>query len=126
MLSGIDREKLAEVVREKAEIITLIFDKQNEIIDYKKGDFDFLSLPFKNIYHYTISSLWPGEYECRVIIRNLTTGKGAVASSSVVITENLVSGVRIYPPLLLAPGKEGYYLKISKGQKKDIGEFVNK
>ena len=114
LLSEIDLEKIEEVVRGKAETIIFIFDNLNNLIDFIPGEVNFSNLPQKKIYLYTISSLLPGRYECRVVIRNLYTGRGAVASSSAIISESPVSGIRLYTPLLLVPKKKGHYIKVSK------------
>lgn len=126
LLSEIDIEKIEEVGRGKAEIITFILDNQNNLIDFIPGEVNFSSLPQKKIYHYTISSLLPGRYECRVVIRNLETGRGAVASSSVIISESPVSGIRLYTPLLLIPDKKGHYIKVSKKEtRRESASLIN-
>jgi len=117
LLSEITVDKIEEVVKGKTEVITLVFNKDNSIVESRRAEIHFSTIPEKTIYHYTIASLNPGEYECRVVIRNLKTGKGAVGSSSVVIAEPLDSGIKLYPPLLLIPDRKAYYLKFSRDQK---------
>lgn len=116
LLSEISLERIKEIIGGKIELVTLIFDSENKIADSCQGEVNFSLIPKKKVY-YSIFSLQPGQYECRVVIRNLETGKGAVASSSVKIPEKLGSGIRLYPPLFLIPDKEAYYLKASKPQK---------
>jgi VWFA-related protein len=118
LLSEIPKQKIKEVIRQKTEVITLIFDKDNNIVESRRTEIHFSTIPENTIYHYIITALNPGEYECRVVLRNLETGDGAVASSSVEIPEELDSGLRLYPPLLLIPEKEAVYLRASKEQKK--------
>ncbi len=126
LLSEIDIEKIEEVVRGKAETITIVVDNQNNLIDFIAGEVDYSNLPQKKIFHYTISSLLPGRYECRVVIRNLYTGRGAVGSSSIVISESSVSGIRLYTPLLLIPNKKGHYIKVSKkGAKRESTSLIS-
>lgn len=121
MLFEIPIEEIKEVVKGKTEIVNLIIDEQNNIVEFKRVEKDLSKYSEEKIYYYSISSLSPGTYNCRVVIRNLETGKGAVASSSVVIPESLGSGIRLYPPLLLIPGRKANYVKFSKPQKKDTG-----
>jgi len=117
LLSEIPKQKIKEVIRQKTEVITLVFDKDNNIVESRKTEIQFSTIPENTIYHYIIGSLDPGEYECRVVIRNLKTGKGAVGSSSVIIPEPLDSGIKLYPPLLLIPNRKAYYLKFSRDLK---------
>ncbi len=120
-LSEIPIEKIKEVVEGKTEIVDLIVDEQNTIFEYDRGEKDLSEYSEEKIFYYSISSLSPGTYNCRVVIRNLETGKGAVASASVVIPERPSSGIRLSPPLLLIPGKKANYVKLARPQKKETG-----
>lgn len=118
LLSEVPVERMGEILREKTEVITLILGKRNNIIDSRRIEIDFSVLPDKKIFFYTIPSLLPGSYECRVVIRNLFTGRGAVAYSSVVVPEGPAPDIKLFPPLLLIPEKESCYLNISEEEKK--------
>ena len=116
LLSAIPVEKVKEAGFEEVEMTTLIFNEKNSIIYSSQGKINFSSIPQKTLYHYVISSLSPGHYKCRIILRDLKTGKGAVASSSANIIDPLESGIRIDTPLLLIPKKKAFY---SKSMEKD-------
>jgi hypothetical protein len=118
MLSEIRTDKIKEITRGEIEVLTLIFDEENNIADSQIGEINFYTIPQKKIYIYSISSLLPGKYECRLVLRDTKTGKGAVASSSVVIPETSGPEIKLFPPLLLIPEKQAVYLKLSKDQKK--------
>ncbi|GAH46018.1 unnamed protein product, partial [marine sediment metagenome] len=120
MLSEIHIDKIKEITRGETEVLTLIFDEENNIADSQKGEVNFYTIPQKKIYLYSISSLLPGKHECRLVLRDTKTGKGAVASSLVVIPEPSGPGIKLFPPLLLIPEKQAVYLKLSKDQKKGI------
>lgn len=45
----------------------------------------------------------PGEYRCRLVVRNLETGRAAVAKMTVEVLPPPAAGIRILPPLLLRP-----------------------
>jgi len=117
LLSEIRLDKIKEALGGKTELVTIIIDKENNIVSSSRGEINFSLIPKNTINHYAIFSLSPGQYECRVILRNLKTGKGAVASSSVGIPGPLDSGLRLYPPLFLKPEKEPFYLKTTKAKK---------
>ena len=118
MLSEIPMDKIKKVTRGETEVLTLIFDEEKNIAEYHIGEVNFYTLPHNKICIYSISSLLPGNYECRLVIRDIKTGKGAVASSTVVIPEASDSGIKLFPPLLLIPEKKTFYLKLSMDQKK--------
>ena len=122
LLSEIGLDKIEEVRGEKMEVVALILDEENNIVDTSRRKIDLSKMPQKAIYPFGIFSLTSGEYKCRLILRNLETGKGAVASSTVFIPESPDSGLRLYPPFLLVTGKEAFYLKASKLQKGETEE----
>ncbi|MCK4557545.1 MAG: VWA domain-containing protein [Candidatus Aminicenantes bacterium] len=114
LISKIPLEVIEKVGEEENEIVALVFDDENIIVDSNEKKIDFSEMPRKNIYPYAIFSLPPGEYKCRMVIRNLMTGKGAVGSDSATIPEPAESGIRLYPPVLLVPGEKLSYQIISK------------
>ena len=120
MLSEIPIDKIKEVTKGETEVLTLIFDEEKKIAEYHIGEVNFYTLPHNKICIYSISSLLPGKYECRLVLRDIKTGKGAVASSSVVIPEASDSGITLFPPLLLVPEKKTFYLKLSKDQEEEL------
>ena len=118
VLTKIPTERIKEVLGRKVEIVTLFFDGQNNIVELKRDEVSASKLARDNIYFYSSSILSPGKYDCRVVIRNLDTGKGATASSSAIVPESPDSGIIFYPPLLLIPEKNAFYLKGSATGKK--------
>ncbi|MFQ5721661.1 MAG: VWA domain-containing protein, partial [Candidatus Aminicenantales bacterium] len=122
LLAKIPEDKVREIVGRKMEVVSLIFDEKNNMVDFKRKELNSSGVFYKNLYYYTISSLSPGSYDCRLVVRNMETGKGAVGSSSVIIPEVSASGLKLYPPLLLVASKNAYYLEASptakKGEKK--------
>ncbi|MCK4645979.1 MAG: VWA domain-containing protein [Candidatus Aminicenantes bacterium] len=118
MLSEISIDKIKEVMKGETEVLSFNLDEENTIANYSEGKINFYTLPQKKIYLYSISSLSPGKHECRLVLRDIKTGKGAVASSPVVIPEASGPGIKLFPPLLLIPEKQAVYLKLSRDQKK--------
>ncbi len=118
LLTQVSVPDIEEAAMGKAELVTFIFDQENIIVSSIKGEIDFSSLPQKRMYLYDISSLKPGQYECRVVIRDTKTGRAAKASTSVEIPEPVESGIKLYPPLLIVPEKESFYLNLTTVDKK--------
>ena len=119
LISEIPLAEIEEIIAGKTEHTNFILDNENNVIFSSRGDIDFSPFSQERVYSYSILSLPPGEYDCRTIIRNLQTGKVAVASSSVEIPEPVKTGIKLDPPLLLIPEKESTYLRLIKGPKKD-------
>lgn len=118
MLSKIPGGHLEELRGKKVEIANITFDDKNNVVELTRFEEDFTELPRKDIYFYSLSSLPPGIYRYRTVIRNLETGKSAVSSSPVEILKPPVRGIILNPPLLLLPENDAFYLKGSVGDEK--------
>jgi VWFA-related protein len=119
LLSEISREGMEEVLGKKTELTTFVINSENNVLSSIKADLDFSSIRQKRIFPYVSASLDPGPYECRVIIRNMETGRAAKASISVDIPEPAESGITLYPPLLIIPEKKSYYLNLIKVEEEE-------
>jgi hypothetical protein len=99
--SKIPVEKIKEIAGEKTEIVYLVFDEREDIVDFKRMGLNFERLSNKNTYYYVLSSLPPGTYKCRIVIRNLETGRGAKAVSTAVLSARPDSKLKLWSPLML-------------------------
>lgn len=113
LFSKIPVEKIQEFSGRDVEIVSIIFDKKNNVVKIERDERDLSKLPGGNIYYSTLLSLDPGDYKCRLVIRNLETGRGAVASASVIVLGGTDSGIQLYLPLLLKSENNAFYLKRS-------------
>ena len=52
-------DKIKEVTKGDTEVLTLIFDEENNIADSHIGEVNFYTFPQKKIYLYSMSSLLP-------------------------------------------------------------------
>jgi len=66
-------------------MVTVIFDEKEDIAVLKKSQRKVSKLSGERVSLGGSFSLPPGTYKCRLIIRNLETGKGAVAPATAVI-----------------------------------------
>lgn len=117
LLSEIFVDDIEEVIGKETEIVTLIFDEEHNIVDSTQGKANLTDVPQKLLHHYVISTLKPGHYECRIILRNLETGRSALGQSPVTVPEVQPSEVTIYSPFILIPNTPCFYLKALKEEK---------
>ena len=87
LVSRIALEDLKEISGDKVEIVCMVFDEEDTIVGYKREDVDFSDLHPTEFQHMSVMTIPPGAYKCRVIIRNLDTGKVAIGLSSVYIPQ---------------------------------------
>jgi VWFA-related protein len=78
-------EKIREVLAGKSEFVAVIFDEKENIVTLRRNEKKTYTLTGKLFSFGAAFSLPPGKYQCRLVIRNLETGRGAVASATAVI-----------------------------------------
>jgi hypothetical protein len=110
LVAEIPLEKLGEVAGTKVEAISLIFNGADDIVDLRRTEADLTSIGQKNAYLFSILSVAPGNYKCRVVLRNLETGRAAVAGATAVVPERKANELLLYPPLLLVPERGTVYI----------------
>jgi len=76
-------EKIQELLQGRLEIVSLVFDDKGNTVELKREVKTAADLAREKVINPVNFYLDPGKYECRVIIRNLETGRGAVGGTSV-------------------------------------------
>lgn len=87
LLSKISAEDLQKISSGKTELVCLVFNEADTIVGFEKEEVDFSDLSEKDFVHTSVMTIPPGAYKCRVVIRNLKNGKGAIGLSSVYIPQ---------------------------------------
>jgi VWFA-related protein len=104
ILAEIPVGKLAKVRGEVIEFVTIVFNDKNDIVMLGRKELSRWPESSMEAFAKSLISIPPGRYECRVVLRNMTTGLGARGSSQILIPEKSEAGIRspVYP-LLLKP-----------------------
>jgi VWFA-related protein len=103
----------------KVEIVSLIFDEQDNLADLRRAEENFAKHQGKDVFYASSAFLQPGSYKCRLVIRDLETGSSAVASAKVHVLPKPELGIRLHPPLLLVAAKNSVYLEGRLSEKKE-------
>ncbi len=125
LLSEIPVRRIRDEIGTKTEFIGLIFDQNKSIADSKRVEIDWAAQRGDAICQYSVVTLPPGRYDGRIVIRNLETGKAAVGACSIEIAEKGPPGLKLFPPLLLADGRDIQYLNIAGQGKAQTGADVS-
>ena len=78
-------DKIRDVLAGNSEFVAVIFDDKENIVTLRGNEKKTYTLTGEFFSFGAAFSLSPGKYQCRLVIRNLETGRGAVASTSAVI-----------------------------------------
>jgi len=117
-------ESLKEIMRQQTEMVSLIVDQDNNVIESKGGDVQIPDISKKRVVYYGLISPKPGAYDCLMILRNMVTGKAARARGAATVSQPVLSGLQLDPPLLLIPtaDKDVVYFKLTIKDKKAVGQ----
>ena len=119
LVSEIPVTTIREVVGDSTELILLVFDPARTIIESRRLEADWSTMPQDTIRQYSTLGLAPGRYDCRIVIRNLVTGRAAVGACSVEIPEPSTAPLKLFPPLLLKAGRGSPYLHVARPENKE-------
>jgi len=81
----IPADKLGDVLAAATEIVALVFNDKNDIVEMKKEEKAASPSGKEFLIYEKTFSLPPGRYECRLVIRNLETGRAGIASAPLVV-----------------------------------------
>ena len=109
-VAEIPLEKLGEVAGTKVEVVSLAFNAADDIVDLRRTESDSKVFERNKAFHLSLLSVPSGNYKCRVVLRNLETGRAAVAGAMAIVPERKANELLLYPPLLLVPERGAVYI----------------
>ena len=113
LLSGIPVKRIQQEMTGRAELLTLIYDKDNTLTFSTRGEMMFDALSERMLIQYSVAALAPGDYQCRVVIRDLSSGRAAVGASALRIPSPSQTSLRMDPPLVLLRDTNTHFLRLS-------------
>ena len=109
----IPKEKIDFIGGKKTEVVAIIFDQKGNIIEMQRKEIDLTAFVENNFYFIAYFSLSFGNYKYRVVIRDLESGRGAVASLSVPIFKTNPKEIKLFSPLLMTKKRNGSVIYLS-------------
>ena len=120
LLTRIPGEVTAKFVGRKLEFVAIFFDGNGDISALVREESDPASFRGRDIVFAAGSSLKPGDYACRLVIRDLDSGLSAVASARATVVKPAVTGLQLGTPLLLEARAGGTLLMAGARKSKDV------
>lgn len=105
VLAEISTSGLGDVAGERVEFVSLLFDAMDRIVDSSRSEirFDKTALVTNRTFLAAKLSAASGRYRCRIVLRNLESGRAAVAGSDLFLPAQAPGKVLIFPPLFVMP-----------------------
>jgi len=120
LLTRIPGEVTAKFAGRKLEFVAIFFDGNGDISALVREESDPASFRGRDIVFAAGSSLKPGDYACRLVIRDLDTGLSAVASARATVIKPAVTGLQLGTPLMLEARAGGAFLMARARKSKDV------
>ena len=118
VLSKIPEAVIKKFSGKKVELVSLIFDEKENLASLQRVEADLTKYRGMDVFYASGATLPPGQYKCRLVIRDLDTGDAAVASAMANVGARPVSGLSLHSPLLLVQESSFAYLE-GVGAKKE-------
>jgi VWFA-related protein len=112
LAASIPLQEIRDAAGERTEITALAFNRVDEIAAEQRLVQNFMPRSEGAAAVLADMILPPGEYRCRIVIRNLGSGQSAVAGVTAKVPEALAAGIRILPPSFLRPERDPFLLKL--------------
>jgi VWFA-related protein len=113
VLAKIPIEEKTGIAAGRSEFFTIVFNQSGETVHSVRGEVDLSAQAHKTLFPYFAVRLSPGEYKCRIVARDMTTGQSVVGQSSLIIpAPNAESSLTFFSPLVLVPEKNFQFLKL--------------
>lgn len=126
MLSKIPPEVIEKFSNKKIELVSLVFDEQDNPVDRKQMKPDLTKFRGMDVFYSAEAPLNPGAYRCRFIIRDLETGEAALAYARTSVPAKPEEGLGdfgLYSPLLLNSG--GSFATWDMGTKRNTAPWMD-
>ena len=101
VLAKVPGEVTAKFSGRRLEFIAIFFDEKGDVSDIVREEADPATFRGRDMTFAAGSSLKPGNYSCRLVIRDMDSGQSAVASARATIGKAAVTGLQLGTPLML-------------------------
>jgi VWFA-related protein len=124
LLSRISRAELKDLATGRVEVLLIVRDSTARILEARRAVIDLSQTKTDDLFQYGLCDVTSGRYECRMVLRNLETGLGAVASGEVDVPPSADPALHVDPPLLFRPLDMGkvQYIHICPATKQTKGK----
>ena len=101
IMAKVPGDVTAKFSGKRLEFVAIFLDGKGEISDVIREEADPASIRGRDLAFTAGSTLKPGDYSCRLVIRDMDTGKSAVASARATIVKPRMTDLQLGTPLVL-------------------------
>lgn len=115
--------RLGDVVGSRLEAVSLVFNQLDEIVATRRTELDLLGQEMggRAVFFHAALSAPSGIYKCSIVLRNMESGRAAVAGASTVVPAPESNEIMLFPPLFLVSKGQPFYLDGEAPKEKKSG-----
>jgi VWFA-related protein len=119
VLARVPGEVTARFTGGTVEYVSIVFDDKGDIRDVRRGEMEARDGRGRAVVFGASVALGPGDYTCRVVVRDMDTGLSAVGAAKAAVRAPQPQGLRLWTPLILAEeaGTAGIEARSAKDRK---------
>ena len=125
VLSKIPAETVETFLGKRVELVSLVFDEKENLVSLERTEADLTKYRGMDVFYTSATSLQPGQYQCRFILRDLNSGNAAVGTARASVAKKASLGLSLHSPLLLIPESNFAYLEPVATKKIEITAWKN-
>ncbi len=110
LFTGISPDVMRSLRGRRVEFVTLVFDSQDKVAWTDRLETVVAEARDRQALHVAETTLGPGRYRCRLVLRDMDSGEAGVSSSDLVIKDRPALGMNVDTPLLIAEKEPPVYL----------------
>ncbi len=121
VLARLPGEVTAKFTGKRVEFVAIFFDGKGEVGEMVREEIDPASVRGRDMAFAAGSVLKPGDYSCRLVVRDMDSGMSAVGSARATVIKPQITGLQLGTPLMLEMKTGCSFL--SSGAKKGKAAF---
>lgn len=111
-LAHLPKGRIQKNIGNRVEFVLVVFDQANNVLDAIQGDIDLRLLKGENVFAYSVFTLAPGEYDCRLILRDIVSGRATVALDHFIVPSGGEREFLLLSPLYMIPNRSSEFLNL--------------
>lgn len=116
LLAEIPSASIKDAFGPETEVSIFVLTRDDQVVYSVQGKVNFTGLPDHPVFGYLAIPLVAGDYDCRIVFRDLKTGQAAVAATSLSAGssgETAGKAFRIFPPLLFRMDSPAAFINLT-------------
>lgn len=115
LFTAIPPEVMQSLLGRRIEFVSLVFDSKDNVVQTDRAEVAVSENRGRQAFYVTETTLGPGRYRCRLVLRDMESGESGVSSADLVVKDRPAPGLEVDTPLIVAEKEPPLYLGTAAG-----------